>query len=210
MIDFGGWDMPVEYAGIVTEHNAVRTGVGIFDVSHMGEIEINGPQAVDLIDSLCSNRAASLRDGQAQYTGLLNAQGGFVDDLLVHRINAERYFLCVNASNQDSDYAWIRDNNRFEAEVVLASADFVQIAIQGPGAVSVASGLTHLDLVSMKYYWFGRGEFCGVPAMVARTGYTGEDGFEVYVPSSEAERVWEAILAAGPRGRHPALRARRA
>ena len=197
MIDFGGWEMPVEFTGIVAEHRAVRTGVGVFDVSHMGEIEIHGPQAVDLIDSLCCNRAASLRDGQAQYTGLLNARGGFVDDLLVHRIDAEHFFLCVNASNQDSDYAWIRDNNRFEAEVALTSADFAQIAIQGPRAVSVANGLTALDLDSMRYYWFGRGEFCGVPAMVARTGYTGEDGFEVYVPSSEAEAVWQAILVKG-------------
>ena len=197
LVDFGGWEMPVEYSGIVAEHQAVRTGVGVFDVSHMGEIEIHGPQAVDLIDSLCCNRAASLRDGQAQYTGLLNSHGGFVDDLLVHRIDATHFFLCVNASNQDSDYAWIQDNNRFEAEVVLTSADFAQIAIQGPRAISVASGLTDLDLVSMRYYWFDRGEFCGVPAMVARTGYTGEDGFEVYVPSSEAERVWEAILAEG-------------
>ena len=197
MIDFGGWEMPVEYTGIVAEHRAVRTGVGVFDVSHMGEIEIHGPQAVDLIDSLCCNRATSLRDGQAQYTGLLNSQGGFVDDLLVHRINSEHFFLCVNASNQDSDYAWIRDNNPFDAAVVLTSTDYAQIAIQGPRALSVASGLTELDLVSMRYYWFGRGEFCGVPAIVARTGYTGEDGFEVYVPSSEAEGVWRAILAKG-------------
>ena len=197
MIDFGGWEMPVEYTGIVAEHLAVRTGVGVFDVSHMGEIEVRGPQAVNLIDSLCCNRAASLRDGQAQYSGLLNSQGGFVDDLLVHRINAEYYFLCVNASNQDSDFAWIRDNNPFEADVALASADFAQIAIQGPKAVSVASELTELDLVSMRYYWFERGEFCGVPAMVARTGYTGEDGFEVYVPPAEAERVWTTILTTG-------------
>ena len=197
MVDFGGWDMPVEYSGIVREHGAVRSGVGLFDVSHMGEIEIRGPQGVELIDSLCSNRAASLRDGQAQYSALLNPNGCFVDDLLVHRVADDHYFLCVNAANQDADFQWFRENNRFEAEVDFASERFAQLAIQGPRALAVASRLTDLDLAGMRYYWFAHGNFAGVPSMVARTGYTGEDGFEVYLPPSEAERTWHAILAAG-------------
>ena len=199
MIDFGGWDMPVSYSGIVAEHNAVRSGVGLFDVSHMGEIEISGPQSVDLIDSVCSNRAASLRNGQAQYSGLLNPHGGFVDDLLVHRISSDHFFLCVNASNQEKDFAWFVRNNAFEAEVRFASADYDQLAIQGPRALAVATRLTHLDLAGMRYYWFAHGEFAGVPAIVARTGYTGEDGFEIYMPPADSERVWSAILDAGAR-----------
>ena len=197
MIDFGGWDMPVSYSGIIAEHRAVRTAVGLFDVSHMGEIEVDGPQAVDLIDSICSNRAASLRDGQAQYSGLLNPRGGFVDDVLVHRIARDRYFMCVNASNQERDHDWLRENNSFDAEVTFASGRYDQLAIQGPRALEVASRLTRMDLGSMRYYWFAHGEFAGVPAMVARTGYTGEDGFEVYIPPPETERIWQAILDEG-------------
>ena len=197
MVDFGGWDMPVEYGGIVAEHEAVRSGVGLFDVSHMGEIEVRGPQSVELIDSLCSNRAASLRDGQVQYSGLLNPRGGFVDDLLVHRIARDHYFLCVNAANQEADFEWIRDNNPFDAQVALASDQYAQLAIQGPLAVTVASRLTRLDLAGMRYYWFAHGDFAGIPAMVARTGYTGEDGFEVYLPPTAAEQAWRAILDAG-------------
>ncbi len=197
MVDFGGWDMPVEYSGIVREHNAVRSGVGLFDVSHMGEIEIRGPQSVDLIDSVCSNRAASLRDGQVQYSGLLNPTGGFVDDLLVHRIAADHYFLCVNASNQLTDYRWFCQNNHFDADVHFASDRYAQLAIQGPHALRVMSRLTNLDLAGMRYYWFAHGDFAGVSSIVARTGYTGEDGFEVYLPPSEAERTWHAVLEAG-------------
>lgn len=197
MVDFGGWDMPVEYGGIVAEHKAVRTGVGLFDVSHMGEIEVRGPQSVDLIDSLCSNRAASLRDGQAQYSGLLNPRGGFVDDLLVHRIASDHYFLCVNAANQEGDFEWIRDNNAFDAEVDFASERYAQLAVQGPLSMTVAARLTDLDLEGMRYYWFAHGDFAGIPAMVARTGYTGEDGFEVYLPPAAAEQAWQAILDAG-------------
>ncbi len=197
MVNFGGWDMPVEYCGIVAEHRAVRTSVGLFDVSHMGEIEVRGPQSVDLIDSLCSNRAASLRDGQAQYTGLLNPQGGFVDDLIVHRIAADHYFLCVNAANQDTDFAWMRNRNRCEADVTFLSDDFAQLAIQGPLSLPVASRLTKLNLTDLHYYRFARGDFAGAPAIVARTGYTGEDGFEVYLPPEAAPAVWAAILEAG-------------
>ena len=197
MAAFGGWHMPIQYSGIVLEHMAVRTSVGLFDVSHMGEIEISGPQAVKLIDSVCSNRAASLKDGQAQYSGLLNPQGGFVDDLLVHRLAADRFLLCVNAANQEADYDWIRQNNSFDAKVSFESDNYAQLAIQGPLALELASNLADCDLSAVRYYWFERCRFADEPALVARTGYTGEDGFEVYVAPSAAEQVWRDLIAAG-------------
>jgi aminomethyltransferase len=197
MVDFGGWDMPVEYSGIIAEHLAVRRGVGVFDVSHMGEIEIRGPQALPLIESVTSNAAASLKDGQAQYSGLLYPNGGFVDDILVHRIASDHYFLCVNASNQRKDYDWIVSQNHFDAEVEFASEKYVQIAIQGPRGLATLSRLTQTDLASIRYYWFTRGEVSGAPAIIARTGYTGEDGFEIYVPPQEGERIWNEVLEAG-------------
>ena len=134
MVDFGGWDMPVQYAGLVAEHKAVRSGVGLFDVSHMGQIEVRGPQALQLVEKVTCNRAAALADGQAHYSGLLNERGGFIDDLLVHRVNAERFFLCVNAANQDADDAWIRKHNDLDCEIDFRSDDFALLAIQGPNA----------------------------------------------------------------------------
>ncbi|MCB1021935.1 MAG: glycine cleavage system aminomethyltransferase GcvT [Bryobacterales bacterium] len=197
MVDFGGWDMPVEYSGILAEHQAVRERVGLFDVSHMGEIEIRGPQALDLVEHVTSNRAASLEDGQAHYSGLLNERGGFIDDLLVHRMDPNRYFLCVNAGNQDRDYAWIRDHNSFDAEVEFQSHLWAQLAIQGPRALATLQKLTGVELDPIRYYWFTLGEVSGASAVIARTGYTGEDGFEIYVQAEEAERLWNEILAAG-------------
>jgi aminomethyltransferase len=197
MVDFGGWDMPVEYSGIIAEHLAVRQGVGIFDVSHMGEIEIRGPQALALVDLVTSNAAERLHDGQAQYSGLLYANGGFVDDILVHRIAPDHYFLCVNAANQRKDHDWIVSRNRFDADVEFASEKYVQIAVQGPRALATLGRLTETDLASIRYYWFARGAVSGAPAIIARTGYTGEDGFEIYVPPEEGERIWNAVLDAG-------------
>jgi aminomethyltransferase len=197
MVDFGGWDMPVQYAGLVAEHNNVRNAAGLFDVSHMGEIEIIGPEAIRLADYIVSNSASKLKDGQIQYTGLLYEHGGFVDDVLVHRVNANSYFLCVNASNQDKDFAHIRDNNRFDCEVIFASPKYAQIAIQGPRSVDISSRLTKSDLKAIKYYWFVDGEFAGVPARIARTGYTGEDGFEFYVAPEHACDVWAKLMDAG-------------
>lgn len=197
MVDFGGWDMPVQYAGLVAEHKAVRESVGLFDVSHMGQIEVRGPEALDLVELVTSNRAASLKDGQAQYSGLLNERGGFIDDLLVHRIGDERYFLCVNAANQETDFAWIREHNRFDCEAVFLSDDYALLAIQGPNGPATAQKLTDADLSAIRYYWFIETTFAGAPAILARTGYTGEDGFEAYVPASEAERIWNAVLEAG-------------
>jgi aminomethyltransferase len=197
MVDFGGWDMPVQYTGIVDEHNTVRNAVGLFDVSHKGEIEIRGPEALRLVDHVSTNAASRLKAGQAHYSGLLYEHGGFVDDILVHKVADDSYFLCVNASNQDKDFEHIRSHNHFDCEVDFASPRYAQLAIQGPKALSVASRLTSVDLAAIRYYWFVDGEFAGVPARIARTGYTGEDGFEVYVAPDVAAMVWNAILTAG-------------
>ena len=197
MVDFGGWDMPVQYSGILDEHNAVRNAVGIFDVSHMGEIEISGPEALALVDFVSTNSAAKLTPGKIQYAGLLYDHGGFVDDILVHRIAEDRFFLCVNASNQEKDYEHIRDANRWRAEVDLASQRYAQIAIQGPKALATLQKLTKTNLAAIRYYNFVDGEAVGVWARIARTGYTGEDGFEIYIDPAAAESCWDAILEAG-------------
>ncbi|MBO0720001.1 MAG: glycine cleavage system aminomethyltransferase GcvT [Blastocatellia bacterium] len=199
MIDFGGWELPVQYrAGTIEEHLAVRQAVGIFDVSHMGEIEISGPQALELIQSLTCNDAARLADGQIQYSALTNSNGAFIDDILVHRISRDHYFLCVNASNDDKDWAWILGNSpNFAAEVKSSSDKYTQLAIQGPLAQAVMQPLVDLDLTGLKNYWFGRGRVDGVPAIIARTGYTGEDGFEIYFDPGEAVRIWQKIMETG-------------
>jgi aminomethyltransferase len=197
MVDFGGWDMPVQYSGIVDEHNTVRNSVGLFDVSHMGEIEIEGPEAIDFTDFVTTNAVRKMKDGQAHYSGLLYEHGGFVDDILVHRVSSTRFFLCVNASNQEKDFEHIRNQNRFDCEVRFASERYAQLAIQGPKALETAQKLTATELSGIRYYWFADGEFAGAPARIAHTGYTGEDGFEVYVAPEHAVDVWNAILAAG-------------
>jgi aminomethyltransferase len=197
MVDFGGWDMPVQYSGLLDEHHTVRQKVGVFDVSHMGEIEIQGPEALQLVEHVTTNAASKLKAGQAQYSGLLYEHGGFVDDILVHKVGDDHYFLCVNASNQDKDYEHIAANNRFDAQVENAGARYAQIAIQGPRALATLQKLTPVDLAPIRYYHFTDGTVSGAPARIARTGYTGEDGFEIYVPPAEAHRLWEEILAAG-------------
>jgi glycine cleavage system T protein (aminomethyltransferase) len=197
MVDFGGWDMPVEYKGVLEEHRAVRQGVGLFDVSHMGEIEIRGRQARDLIQHVTVNDASKLKIGQAQYSALLYEHGGFVDDILVHKVAENHYFLCVNASNQDKDYEHIRSYNRFEASVDNAGDRYAQLAIQGPLATGVLRKLTEADLASIRRYHFLDGTVSGAVARIARTGYTGEDGWEIYVAPDEAGRLWNEILEAG-------------
>src|SRR5580700_2989008 len=197
MVDFGGWDMPVQYTGVVDEHNTVRTAVGLFDVSHMGEIEIRGPEAVRLVDHVSTNAASRLAIGQAHYSGLLYEHGGFVDDILVHKVADDHYFLCVNASNQEKDFEHIRAHNPFDAHVRLSSGDYAQIAIQGPNARATLQKLTAADLSAIRYYWFTDGAVSGTPARIARTGYTGEDGYEIYVAPAEAPRLWHEILDAG-------------
>jgi aminomethyltransferase len=197
MVDFGGWDMPVQYSGIIDEHNTVRNGVGIFDVSHMGEIEIRGPEAGKFTDYVTTNAVQKLKLGQAHYSGLLYDHGGFVDDILVHKVADDHYFLCVNASNQDKDFDHIAAQNRFDAVVENNGDFYAQIAIQGPKARATLQKLTPVDLGGIKYYWFTDGEVSGTPARIAHTGYTGEDGFEIYVPPAEAERMWQLLMDAG-------------
>jgi aminomethyltransferase len=197
MVDFGGWDMPVQYSGIIDEHNAVRNAVGLFDVSHMGEIEIHGPEAGKLADFVTTNNVAKLKTGQAHYSGLLYDHGGFVDDILVHKVADDHYFLCVNASNQDKDFEHIVSMNKFDAVVENNGDRYAQLAIQGPKARATLHKLTAVDLASIKYYWFTDGEVAGTPARIAHTGYTGEDGFEIYVPPSEAARMWNLVMDAG-------------
>src|SRR5208282_4541748 len=184
MVDFGGWDMPVEYSGVLQEHKAVREGVGLFDVSHMGEILISGPQALELTQYVTTNDASKLRLGQAQYSALLYGHGGFVDDILVHRADDHVFFLCVNASNQDKDFDHILSaarDKRFDAMVEDAGPRLAQLAIQGPRATEVLRKLTSSDLSAVKRYHFTDGQVSGAEARIARTGYTGEDGWEIYV-----------------------------
>jgi aminomethyltransferase len=206
MVDFNGWDMPVEYpasigCGIINEHMAVRTGVGIFDVSHMGDIRLVGLQALAAVQHISMNDASRLAIGQAQYSALLYPQGTFVDDVIVHRLGEDDYLLVINAGTREKDFNWVRDNTReFDCEVENLSDDFTQIAIQGPKAVNVLQKLTDADVSAVKFYWVTRGSVCGLKnILIARTGYTAEDGFEIYMPADEATsaRVWNEILEAG-------------
>jgi aminomethyltransferase len=200
MVDFGGWDMPVEYKGVIEEHRAVRENVGLFDVSHMGEIEISGPDALAVVQRVTTNDASKLKQGQAQYSALLYGHGGFVDDILVHRVSDHHYFLCVNASNQDKDFDHIlaeAQAARLDAMVENAGPRYAQLAIQGPRGTDVLRKLTTADLASVRRYHFTDGVVSGTPARIARTGYTGEDGWEIYIASEEAPRLWNEILEAG-------------
>jgi aminomethyltransferase len=206
MVEFNGWDMPVEYpssigCGIIAEHLAVRTGVGIFDVSHMGDIRLAGPQALAAVQHISMNDASRLAVGQAQYSALLYPQGTFVDDVIVHRLGQDEYLLVINAGTREKDFGWVRDNTcQFNCKVEHLSDDFTQIAIQGPKGVNLLQKLTDADLSAVKFYWVTRGTVCGLKnILIARTGYTAEDGFEIYIPADEATsaRVWNAILEAG-------------
>ena len=206
MVDFGGWDMPVEYpcpgGGLIAEHMAVRTGVGLFDVSHMGEIQFRGPGALAAVQHITMNDASRLKDGQAHYSALLTPEGTFVDDILVHRLSENDYLLVVNAGTKDKDYAWIRKQVGTWPSIHISdySAYYSQLALQGPRALETLQKLTKVDLAGIKNYWFTWGAVAGVPnVMIARTGYSGEDGFEVYIPADEPTTVkmWEALLDAG-------------
>jgi aminomethyltransferase len=204
MVDFNGWDMPVEYpssGGIIAEHNAVRTGVGIFDVSHMGDILLKGPGALAAVQHISMNDASKLAIGQAQYSALLYPQGTFVDDVIVHRLGEDEYLLVINAGTREKDFNWVRDNTRdLDCTVENLSDDFTQIAIQGPRGVNLLQKLTDADLAAVKFYWVTRGTVCGLKnILIARTGYTAEDGFEIYIPADESAsaRVWNEVLQAG-------------
>jgi aminomethyltransferase len=204
MVEFNGWDMPVEYpsaGGIIAEHNAVRTGVGIFDVSHMGDIRLAGPEALAAVQHITMNDAVRLAVGQAQYSALLYPQGTFVDDVIVHRLGEKEYLLVINAGTREKDFSWVRENTRqFNCKVENLSDDFTQIAIQGPKGVNLLQKLSDAELSSVKFYWVTRGTVGGLKnTLMARTGYTGEDGFEIYVPADEttSARVWNQVLEAG-------------
>jgi aminomethyltransferase len=206
MVDFGGWDMPVEYpcpgGGLIAEHMAVRTGVGLFDVSHMGEIQFRGPGSLAAVQHISMNDASNLQDGQAHYSALLTPQGTFVDDILVHRLGPNDYLLVVNAGTTDKDFAWIRQQvgSRPGIHIGNYSTYYSQLALQGPRALETLSKLTKVDLAAIKNYWFTWGTVAGIPnVLIARTGYSGEDGFELYIPADEATTVkaWNALLDAG-------------
>ncbi len=206
MVDFGGWDMPVEYpgngGGLIAEHMAVRTGVGLFDVSHMGEIQFRGPGSLAAVQRITMNDASRLRDGQAHYSALLTPQGTFVDDILVHRLGENDYLLVVNAGTKDKDFTWIRQQVAGMPGIHLSdySTYYSQLAVQGPRALETLKKLTKVDLSAIRNYWFTWGTVAGVPnVLIARTGYSGEDGFELYLPADEATtvKVWQALLEAG-------------
>ena len=206
MVEFNGWDMPVEYpasigCGIVNEHMAVRTAAGIFDVSHMGDIRLAGREALAAVQHISMNDASKLAIGQAQYSALLYPQGTFVDDVIVHRLAEDEYLLVINAGTREKDFNWVRDNTlQFDCKVEHLSDDFTQIAIQGPKAVEILQKMTDADLSQVKFYWVTRGNLSGLKnILLGRTGYTAEDGFEIYIPSDEATsaRIWYEILDAG-------------
>ncbi|MFO0600483.1 MAG: glycine cleavage system aminomethyltransferase GcvT [Myxococcaceae bacterium] len=196
MVDFAGWDMPVQYTGLIQEHELVRTGVGLFDVSHMGEIEFKGPGALEEANRLITNDLAKATDGQAVYAGLLNEKGTFVDDVVAYRFSPEHIFICVNASNADKDFAWMSQNAK-KVKPVNRSNDFAQIAVQGPKAFGLVQKLCGKPLDGVGTYRFTTGEVAGVPCIISRTGYTGEDGFELYCPPDQAEKLWFALLDGG-------------
>ena len=199
MVPYAGWDMPVEYSGITNEHLAVRTRAGLFDVSHMGEIEIAGKGALEAVQRISSNDASALKVGQAQYAGLLTPDGTFIDDMLVYRMATSHFMLVVNAGNTAKDYAWISEQVKMagDAAVVDSSSRYALISIQGPAAREVLQPLTGVDLGDIRYYWFAYGEVAAARVTISRTGYTGEDGFEIFVPPNMADRVWLALLESG-------------
>lgn len=204
MVDFNGWDMPVEYptyGGIVAEHMAVRTGVGVFDVSHMGDIRFQGPRALDAVQHITMNDSSKLVDGQAHYSAMLYPQGTFVDDLIVHKIADQHYFFVINAGTREKDWDWVHQNVKsFDCDACDVGNDYTQVAIQGPKAINLLQKLTDVDLSQIKNYWFTFGKVCGLDnVMIARTGYTGEDGFEIYVPADPqiSARVWQQVMDAG-------------
>jgi aminomethyltransferase len=207
MVEFAGYELPVQYAGLGDEHRAVRERAGLFDVSHMGEISVAGPGALDFVQLVSCNDHSKVTVGRAQYTGLMYPEGTFVDDVLVHKMADDEYLLVVNAANRAKDAAYLGElaRGRSDVEVVDRSEDYAQLALQGPLAQEVLQPLVSVDLAALKYYRFTHGEAAGEPALIARTGYTGEDGFEVYLRPAAAPALWRAVLAAGaPAGVVPA------
>jgi aminomethyltransferase len=205
MVPFAGWDMPVEYSGLISEHLAVRKAAGLFDVSHMGELEVEGRGALEFLQRVTCNDVARLADGQAQYSALPLPTGAPADDVVVFRRSAERFLIVANASNVAKDYQWLLAQNDGEAEVKNRSDDYALIALQGPLAAAILQPLTTVDLSSLRYYHFAEGDLQGAPALVSRTGYTGEDGFEMFIAPDVAPTLWKRLVeAGGPQGLLPA------
>jgi len=204
MVPFGGWEMPVQYAGILEEHRTVRRAVGLFDISHMGEFEIAGADALAVVQRITTNDASTLALGQVQYSLLCYPEGGIVDDLTLYRLEADRYMLTVNASNIDKDWQWVGEQGQGQARWKNMSAETALLAVQGPKAEGLVGRLADTDVTRVLYYHFTRGHVAGVPAIISRTGYTGEDGFELYVAAGKAEALWHALMEAGkPDGIQP-------
>jgi len=202
MVDFGGWDMPVQYSGLIAEHMAVRTGVGVFDVSHMGDIQLRGPNSLAAVQKLLMNDASKLQIGQAHYSAMLTPEGTFVDDVVLHKLGENDYLIVINAGTREKDISWVRSviGGMSGVHIMDVSDYYTQLAIQGPKAKETLQKLTGVDLTPIKNYWFTWGTVCGCHnTLIARTGYTGEDGFEIYIPSDEptSSRVWGEVLEAG-------------
>ncbi|MEA4900077.1 glycine cleavage system aminomethyltransferase GcvT [Desulfitobacterium sp.] len=205
LIDFGGWEMPVQYAGVIEEHNTVRTKAGLFDVSHMGEVDVKGQEALPFVQHLITNDVTKIQDGQILYSPMCYPDGGIVDDLLVYRYGTDHFYIVVNASNTDKDYAWMAEQaHGYDVQLDNISEQVAQLALQGPFAEKILQKLTSTDLSGIKYYWFKHGEVNGIPSLISRTGYTGEDGFEIYLPPDKAPELWRKILETGaPEGIEP-------
>jgi aminomethyltransferase len=204
MVEFAGWEMPVQYKGVIEEHRAVRRHAGLFDVSHMGEIEVRGEGALDLCQRVSANDVARMSAFQAQYNLLLNERGGVVDDVIFYRLQPTVFFICVNAANSDKDFAWISDHASGAVEVENVSAKYGQLALQGPLAARILQPLTTVDLGAITAFHFAFADVAAIRCLVARTGYTGEDGFELYCNAGDVERLWGALLEGGsPKGLVP-------
>ncbi len=207
MVEFGGWDMPVQYSGVIAEHMAVRSSAGLFDVSHMGEIEVTGPGAFAFLQYATINDLTPLVDGQVQYSAICYPDGGIVDDITLYRFHSEKFMLCVNAANREKDFAWLQDlanQHKGDYQLVYRGEDFAQLALQGPKAAAILSGLTPADLLSLQVYHFCESEVAGLDVLISRTGYTGEDGFELYCAPQDAESLWTSLMDQGtPQGLVP-------
>jgi aminomethyltransferase len=198
MVEFAGWDMPVQYKGVIEEHTAVRERAGVFDVSHMGELTVEGPQALDALQSLVTNDLSKVKDGQAQYSALCNERGGVIDDVIVYRFAGDRFFVCVNASGREKDFDWVKQHSGGATLVEQRSDDWAQLAIQGPKAAALVDALSEPKVIDLSYYHFRQATVAGIQGcIVARTGYTGEDGFEVFCPPEHARKLWDAVVAGG-------------
>lgn len=198
MVEFAGWDMPVQYQGVLEEHKAVRERVGLFDVSHMGEVMVEGPRALEETQRLITNDLSKCADGQAQYSALLNERGGVIDDIIVYRFSPERLFICVNASGREKDFEWMKAHLGGGATVTQCSDDWAQIAVQGPLAAGIVDALCEPKVIDLAYYHFREAKVAGVAGcIVARTGYTGEDGFEIFCPPLQAKHLWDTLREKG-------------